>query len=89
MTEFTFISDPGHAWLEVNLTEFPEAVNYGTGFGYLNGNCIYLEQDVEAESFLNHLMSQGEPISFSEVNFDEEWVGRNYRHNEIGIHHKK
>jgi len=47
-----WINDPGHAWLAVDLDAFPEARNYGTGFGYKHGKWIYLEEDLEAPAFL-------------------------------------
>jgi len=51
-----WINDPGHAWLAVSLETYPDAWNYGTGFGYEDGRWIYLEEDVEAPAFmLDHL----------------------------------
>jgi hypothetical protein len=47
-------ADPSHAWLAVSLKQYPEAINYSTGFGYISpsGLTIYLEEDLEAPSFL-------------------------------------
>ena len=88
MATFKFISDPSHAWLQVDLNEFPEAVNYGSGFGYIDGDTIYLEEDVEAENFIYHLTTQGEPIVYDEVQVDY-WHGRDrYAHNARGIHYQ-
>jgi hypothetical protein len=87
MATFNFISDASHGWMTVDLTEFPEAVNYGSGFGYIDGDIIYLEEDVEAENFIYHLMSLGEPIVFKEYTVDY-WHGRDfYAHNVRGIHY--
>ena len=47
-----WITDPGHAWLAVDLDAFPHARDYGTGFGYKHGKWIYLEEDLEATAFL-------------------------------------
>lgn len=49
-----YLTDAGHGWLEVSLTEFPDAVDFGTGFGYLDESygVIYLEEDCEAGAFL-------------------------------------
>ena len=47
-----FISDPGHGWLEVATDKYPDAIEYGTGYGYQNGKYIYLEEDCEAPAFL-------------------------------------
>jgi hypothetical protein len=89
MAVFNFISDDSHGWMEVSLIEFPEAVNYGSGFGYINGNTIYLEEDDEAENFIYHLRSQGEPITFNEKIYDGQWFGRAYARNVRGIHYNE
>jgi hypothetical protein len=87
MAVFNFISDDSHGWMEVSLIEFPEAINYGSGFGYINGNTIYLEEDDEAENFIYHLTTQGEPITFNEKVYDGQWFGRAYARNVRGIHY--
>jgi hypothetical protein len=84
---FNLISDAGHAWLEVDLRQFPNAVEFGTGHGYINGNTIYLEEDVEAENFIYHLMSMGENPTFNEKHYEGQWHGRMYAHNVRGIHY--
>lgn len=48
-----WITDPGHAWLAVSLEAYPDAINYGTGYGYQDRTHIYLEQDLEAPAFLD------------------------------------
>lgn len=50
----TWIEDPAHAWLAVSLTEHPDAMQYGTGYGYrdLDARMVYLEEDCEAPAFL-------------------------------------
>ena len=45
-----FIEDSGHAWLEVSLSEYPNAVDFGTGFGFLGNGFIYLEEDMDLPS---------------------------------------
>lgn len=87
MATFNFISDDGHGWLEVDLREFPEAKNYASGSGYINGNLIYLEEDDEAQNFIYHLTTQGEPIAFNEKNYNGQWYGRSYARNVRGIHY--
>ena len=87
MALFNFITDDSHGWMEVSLTEYPEAKNYATGYGYINGNTIYLEEDVEAENFIYHLMSMGENPTFNEKVYDGQWFGRMYSHNVRGIHY--
>ena len=47
-------TSPSHGWLKVSLTDFPDAENYGTGFGYhdIPKRHVYLEEDVEMPAFL-------------------------------------
>ncbi len=83
--KFNVISDAGHSWLEVSLDEFPNAVQFGTGYGYINGKTIYLEEDVEMPQFLGDLIFNG--VAFSEIQLnqievEDEWHGRNYARNE-------
>jgi hypothetical protein len=48
-------TDSGHEWLKVPLAEYPDALDYGTGFGYLDARhgLAYLEGDLEASAFLD------------------------------------
>jgi hypothetical protein len=83
--KFNVISDAGHSWLEVDLRQFPNAIQFGTGFGYINGDTIYLEEDVEMPQFLGDLIFKGIPMSeiqISEIEVEDEWHGRNYARNE-------
>jgi len=47
-------ADPSHAWLKVSLKKNPDALKFSTGFGYISpkGDYIYLEEDLEAPSYL-------------------------------------
>ena len=45
--------DPGHAWLQVPIKDYPGAVSYGTGYGYWDDGNVYLEEDCEAPAFLD------------------------------------
>ena len=81
MVMFKFISDPGHDWLEVSLKDFPFAQRSATGFGYKNGDFIYLEEDVEANDFLVELRQRGIQFDITQETLDDEWEGRNYATN--------
>lgn len=89
MAVFNFIHDDSHGWLEVNLTEFPEAKNYATGFGFINGNTIYLEEDQEAENFIYYLMTKAEPVAIVDKVYDGQWFGRSYARNVRGSHYNQ
>lgn len=47
-----WIGDDGHGWLAVSLEAYPVAIEYGTGFGYMDNDYVYLEEDLEAVAFL-------------------------------------
>ena len=84
MTNFNFISDDSHGWLEVKLDEYICATEYADGSGYINGNTIYLEEDNEAPAFLSYLKDIGVEFSFIEKNYDGQWYGRAYARNVSG-----
>ena len=69
------IADPGHAWLEVPLSMYPDALDYGTGFGYLSDGVAYLEEDCEAPAFLKaHPEIDRSTLIYSPM--DDDWPGR-------------
>ena len=39
-----WIIDPGHGWLAVPLDKYPDALDYGTGYGYVSPGWAYLEE---------------------------------------------
>jgi hypothetical protein len=83
--KFNVISDPSHAWLVVSLYQFPNATKFGTGYGYINGNTIYLEEDVEMPQFLGDLVFNGTPMSeiqISEIEVDYFFGREQFARNE-------
>ena len=57
--KYTFIEDPGHAWLEV-----PEKDLLGTGlifskYSPRRNGIAYLEEDCDAPKYLDYLKAQG------------------------------
>lgn len=70
------ISDNGHAWLEVDLNEIPQAEQFATGYGYIDQNLIYLEEDVEMPRFLNYWEDLGNTVTLDETIINGEWRGR-------------
>ena len=89
MAVFNWIHDDSHGWLEVDLKEFPEAKNYATGFGFINGSTIYLEEDQEAENFIYYLMTKAEPVAIVDKVYDGQWYGRSYARNVRGSHYNQ
>ena len=53
MEQPRWIEDPGHAWLSVPLDQYPDALDCGTGFGFMVEGFAMLEEDVEAAVFLD------------------------------------
>lgn len=80
-----YLKDAGHGWLEVSLRQFPDAVECGTGFGYLDatGGTIYLEEDCEAAAFLKAHPEARERIYVE--HYDGESAVRRLPHNEARL----
>jgi len=55
MRKFKFYYDAGHGWLQVHLKDLQD-INLGTydfsGFSYRNGDWLYLEEDLDAGTFI-------------------------------------
>jgi len=59
----TFISDPGHGWLKVPLTEIV-ALGLETQisvYSYIEGRYAYLEEDCDCPRYLEARAAQGHP----------------------------
>jgi hypothetical protein len=48
----SWIEDPGHGWLLVNLHAYPDALDYADEFCYRSGDVVALEEDCAAGAFL-------------------------------------
>lgn len=72
-----WIVDPGHSWLEVPLAEYPEAKDYGSGYGYYDARLgkVYLEEDCEAPQFLHATIGLMAGRELPAV-YLENWSGR-------------
>lgn len=76
MARLTFISDPGHGWLAVPLAEYPDALDYGTGYGFVDrhNGFAYLEEDCEAPAFMRaHGMGRDH---VRVMDLPRDWPGR-------------
>jgi hypothetical protein len=53
-TVIIYYSSPSHGWLAVPKALFPDAEEFGTGYGYWDGiaDTVYLEEDCEMQEFL-------------------------------------
>ena len=77
-----YITDAGHGWLEVSLADYPDAPEYGTGFGYQDvpHGVIYLEEDCEMGAFLRAHPEARDRITHT--NYDGSAPIRRLPHNE-------
>jgi len=78
--KYKFIADPGHGWLEVTRAEL---VVLGieskiSGFSYVKGTKVYLEEDCDMPLFLDALEAAGILVDFEEV-YEENTPIRNYK----------
>lgn len=80
---FAFISDPGHAWLEVPrqlLHDF--GIEYDiSSFSYVQGKTAYLEEDCDADIFIKAFKAEMPDVElvFKEVHISIDSQIRSYR----------
>ena len=79
----TFISDPGHGWLEVAADVarrvLGEKIKLISNYSYVFDNLIYLEEDCDAPLFLNECKAKGLTCDVEETSLDWDSQIRNYR----------
>lgn len=77
---YRFVSDPGHAWLEVPMAviRYLRIEDKITGYSYRNGDLAYLEEDCDAPTFIDAYRGRygGRP-RFEEV-FEERTLIRTF-----------
>jgi hypothetical protein len=77
----TFYSDPGHAWLKAPRSYLNTLGIAGeiTEYSYQKGEYVYLEEDLDASTFLNAARSCGWEVKIKESNARERLsLIRNY-----------
>ena len=77
---FDFRADPGHGWLVVNYQDLVTcAVEYLiTQYSYMKGDKVYLEEDQDAQTFLNAALSLGWEMTFRETHINRSSPIRKY-----------
>lgn len=52
---YVFHTDPGHGWLAVRMREIEALglINKISGYSYVKGSTVYLEEDCDASLFIN------------------------------------
>ena len=73
MHHFTWVSDPGHAWLQVeaDLINDLQWTNISK-YSYHDDEYVYLEEDSDAPKFLESLYAKGIAVAFSETEQENE-----------------
>lgn len=71
---YTFHTDPGHGWLEVDMLELEMLgiVDQISRYSYQRGSKAYLEEDCDASLFINAMESKGQKVAYvtSNTNYD-------------------
>lgn len=69
---YKFYSDPGHGWLAVKRDLLIELGIFEkiTTYSYQKGQTVYLEEDLDAGTFIKALRDRGIEPKFKEVSHD-------------------
>ena len=75
---FTFIEDPGHGWLAVprSLINDLGIAEQITRYSYQQGSTVYLEEDLDAQIFLEAYAARFQKRPQFEECYVESWIGR-------------
>jgi len=75
-SHLTFLSDPGHGWLQVPLVEIVALEIEGqiSSYSYIQGEFAYLEEDCDCPRYLQARESRGFPRPVIEAQFVERFV---------------
>lgn len=76
-TTYRYISDPGHAWVEVPIAEVKRLGLKPSAYSYQNDGMAYLEEDCDAGDFVEAKKRLGEAYRFDEV-YQEDTPIRGY-----------
>jgi hypothetical protein len=68
--EYTYYTDPGHGWLEVNYDELVELGIHKevSGYSYRRGDAVYLEEDCDMALFMNTMEAKGIKVTLKHIN---------------------
>jgi len=74
---YTFHTDPGHGWLQVNRSELVRLgiADQVSNFSYERGGVVYLEEDCDASLFIKAKRDAGEPVELSDLHTNSDhWI---------------
>jgi hypothetical protein len=74
MTTYNYYSDPGHGWLEVSREELAmlHIDDVISSYSYQTGDRVFLEEDCDAELFINALENMGIKFTFNHIPSNSE-----------------
>jgi len=77
---FQVISDAAHGWVKVPVTELErlKIQDKISGFSYLKKGFAFLEEDADAQVFINARVAEGNPVKLKEINRGNCAKIRNY-----------
>lgn len=78
---YHWMSDPGHAWLAVDMEELDllGITKQISPYSYQRNDIAYLEEDCDAGLFLEAMRAKGVAIQFRTHHTDHDSVIRSYR----------
>lgn len=63
-----FFSDPSHGWLKVKRSDIPKDIlNKISSFSYEKDDVVYLEEDQDAEIYIQYLKNKGYNLEVDEI----------------------
>ena len=73
-------SDPGHSWGKVSIKTVQKLglIEKISGFSYIRGDFLYLEEDCDLPMVVDALMSEGHVVKLIEKHTDRESRIRRY-----------
>jgi hypothetical protein len=72
-----FFSDPGHGWLEVQKNDLEKLgiASKITDFSYQKNSKVYLEEDIDAQVYLEAAKGAGWEVGITESYIEKEsWI---------------
>ena len=76
--KLTFHADPAHGWLEVPATDIHALHIIPTHYSYIHGLKVFLEEDCDANTYLERAKSAGWLINITEKYTDTDSMIRTY-----------
>ena len=76
---YTFIETPSHGWLQVPKKEVVPVISKISGYSYLDADHIYLEEDSDAQTFIDYQVKNIGPVPIRRVLDDNEQIRQKQR----------